>query len=194
MSPGRTTLLTKKSKPKFKVISCPRISSRYTSARTSDMIVWLRPSTSNQNSYQLAFSSMTCTMYTSNHSRCPAKSESHPFSCFCHSDIVLCKKKTATRIASSTRCTLSMHQEYPRFMQTQTQQEVDPVRSVGIQLTVVLAVRVQWRSGCYFFASDSRALRDVTATATRTCTGFMQLLPKSQPEKARTQAIHVKLR
>ena len=152
MSPGRTTLLTKKSKPKFKVISCPRISSRYTSARTSDMIVWLCPSTSNQNSYQLAFSSMTCTMYTSNHSRCPAKSESHPFSCFCHSDIVLCKKKTATRIASSTRCTLSMHQEYPRFMQTQTQQEVDPVRSVGIQphpdtdlpsppftLTVVLA-------------------------------------------------------
>ena len=53
---------------------------------------------------------------------------------------------------------------------------------------------VQWRCGCYFFASDSRALRDVTATATQTCTGFMWLLLKSQHEKARTQAIHVKLR
>ena len=58
----------------------------------------------------------------------------------------------------------------------------------------VRTVSVQWRCGCYLFASDSRALRDVTATATQTCTSFMQLLLKSQHEKARTQAIHVKLR
>ena len=42
---------------------------------------------------------------------------------------------------------------------------------------------VQWRCGCYFFASDSRALRDVTATATQACTGSMRLLLKSQHEK-----------
>ena len=65
------------------------------------------------------------------------------------------------------------------------------IRTTGTIMRIVVAtiarlvniVRVQWRCGCYFFASDSRPLRDVTATATHTCTSFVWLLLKSQHEK-----------